>query len=1099
MKSLLLILVLAVATPRTTDNASVVRRIADRIIENYQTGYISGADGKSYEHAPDIPQDQEIRLKSNYAAWHYTTGIINSALLEYSAYCGDSKYADHTVKQTAYSLQEWNTVRPSVTPTGDWHPFHGLRRFDELDFVGTECGALIDMEDWFGTNEAYEELIQRAAEHIRHGQARFPDGTLVRTWPRELTLWADDLFMGLSFMTRYARHYGDSLMLKDAILQVDNFNKYLWDPEAKLYWHAFDQQTQAKAGFHWGRCNGWVMRATVDLLDCLDPDSADFQRILGYLQRQIDGLRPRQRSSGMWMNVLDSKSFEEPSCTALFAGSIAHAIRNGWIDTEYSDMAIQAWEALKKKFISEGQLNKVCVGTGIMDTKAEYAKRPTRDGDTHGAGIVLVCGLDMLGLESFLAGEYYAAVRPLFNSCALELDAEKPIPGLAIEYRKVGSLKWIPVRHLPYYSDQPGYRTSITNLEEDSVYEYRVVIDGAQKNLVRFRTWTSKTPIAKTIVLDPKKVSFPVKIHDKGTEDGWILYTLPPGTVLENRDSRPTFVVEGASYVILEGLTLKGPNVHQGVINVKNSDHVRIRNCEISDWGRVGVMRFDLKGKPAIGDQVINFDGAIKIQQGSSSVVVERCYIHDPAGRTNSWRYSHPSGAEAVIMYKPDHSTVLRYNDFVGGGDIHRFNDAVESYGNFDNNGGFNRDAEIYGNFMIFCNDDCIELDGGQRNVRCFDNRFESALVGVSIQGCMMSPSFVYNNVFSGLGDEFDRRGMNIKTGSGAHGPEARSYITDNYFGPKGGGIGFMSTLELHVQNNIMDKSTGLSSRKSSPQSVTTDNVMNLQLDEKDLPDMFPFRPCPFVLSRQRYTNPDYEFDVNLKALPELKDSVQFTIRQNEECDWFQVSPAAGVLHEGEEITLHVSLLADKMQTRRYYRGAFLVRTPEGLSRPFSLYKETDFIPPFKAEKPGDVAVYLDAFQPTCGTPEIVAEKTSPSGKAVNFNKANPENMLEWEFTVPKDGRYYILLHGSGRSFTDVMASVDGSPFKRSEHQTNANLMYWTILAPDGNFNNRIVFYDLQAGVKHTLRLKPAPNQHTRILKMDGIVITDNPEAFEPR
>lgn len=77
--------------------------------------------------------------------------------------------------------------------------------------------------------------------------------------------------------------------------------------------------------------------------------------------------------------------------------------------------------------------------------------------------------------------------------------------------------------------------------------------------------------------------------------------------------------------------------------------------------------------------------------------------------------------------------------------------------------------------------------------------------------------------------------------------------------------------------------------------------------------------------------------------------------------------------------------------------------------------------------------------------------------------------------------------------------SVDGSPFKRSEHQTNANLMYWTILAPDGNFNNRIVFYDLQAGVKHTLRLKPAPNQHTRILKMDGIVITDNPEAFEPR
>ena len=1095
MKSLLLVLLLAAASPRTTADTTVVRQIADYILNSYATGYVSGKDGKAYEHAADIPADEEIRLKSNYAAWHYTTGIINSALLEYAAYSGNDKYANHTVKQTAYSLQEWDKVRPSVTPTGDWHPFHGLRRFDELDFVGTECGALIDMEEWFG-NEDYEKLIQRAADHIRNGQARFPDGTLVRTWPKECTLWADDLFMGLSFMTRYAVHYGDTLMLKDAVRQVDQFNKYLWDPDAKLYWHAWFQETGDHAGAHWGRCNGWIMRATVDLLDCLDPQSADFQRILGYLQRQIDGLRSRQRGSGMWMNVLDSKSFEETSCTALFAGSIAHAISNRWIDTEYSDMVWPAWNALKEKFIQNGQLNKVCIGTGIMDSAADYAKRPTRDGDTHGAGIILTTGLEVLALQAYLSGSYYCLTRPTFNSCSLELDAPSPIPGLSIEYRKKGQIKWIPVQFLPYYNDQPGYRTSLTRLEENSLYEYRVLINGVQQNLDRFTTWKSQVPIAKTVVLNPK--SFPIRIGEQGTEDGWIRYTVPQGTVLENRGGTPTILIEGAAYVILEGVTMKGPNIHQGAVNVKNSHHVRIQNCEISDWGRVGVMRFDLKGKPAVGDDVINFDGAIKVQQGSSCVVIERCYIHDPAGRTNSWRYSHPSGAEAVVMYKPEHSTVLRYNDFVGGGDIHRFNDAVESFGNFDKDGGFNRDADINGNFLIFCNDDCIELDGGQRNVRCFDNRFESALVGVSIQGCMMSPSFLYDNVFSGLGDEFGRKGMNIKTGSGAHGPEARSFITNNYFGPQGSGIGFMNTLELHVQNNIMDKSTTFAARESSPQSVTVDNIMNLQLDEKDLPEMYPMRPCPFVLSRQRFTNPGYDFDVTVRALPELKDSVAFTIRQNNECDWFEVTPSTGYIKAGEELTLHVKLLSDKMQTRRYYRGAFLVRTPEGLSRPCSVYKETKFIPPFKAEKEGDVAVYLDAFAPTQGTPEIVAEKTSPSGKAVSMTKGN-DNTLEWEFTVPKDGRYYILLHGSGRQFTDVMASVDDAPFKRSEHQTNTNFMIWTILSPGGDYNLRIAFYDLEAGVKHKLRLKPGPNKNNKILMLDGIVITDNPEAFEPR
>ena len=273
MKSLLLILLISAASPRTTvPDSTVVQEIADYIVDSWQTGYLSEKDGKFYEKAADIPSDEGITMRSKYANWHYTTGIINSALLQYSALSGKSRYAEHTVKHAAYCLQEWDKVRPSHTPTGDWHPHHGLRRFDELDFVGTECGALIDIQNWFGNND-YEDWIRKAAEHIRHGQARFEDGTLVRTWPSECSLWADDLFMGLAFMTRYAVHYGDTLMLKDAVRQVDNFNKYLWDPEAQLYWHAWLQQTGANAGVHWGRCNHQPMdrhRIFTDGFRCME-------------------------------------------------------------------------------------------------------------------------------------------------------------------------------------------------------------------------------------------------------------------------------------------------------------------------------------------------------------------------------------------------------------------------------------------------------------------------------------------------------------------------------------------------------------------------------------------------------------------------------------------------------------------------------------------------------------------------------------------------------------------------------------------------------------------------------------------------------------
>ena len=1054
MKVLLLLILLLAAPCRTAADAdsAVVRRIADRILERFETGYLSYRGGEPYDDPKDIPADDGIKLKTGYANWHYTTGIINSVLLEYAALSGDSKYADFTVEHTSYCLREYAKVRPGNSSTGeDWHPFYGLRRFNELDFVGTQCGALIDMEEWFGSEE-YEAIIQKGAEHIRHGQARLADGTLVRTWPKKHTLWADDLNMGLDLMTRYATHYGDTLMLRDAIRQVDNFNVYLWNPEDRLYYHGWYEETGCGAGYYWGRCNGWIMRATVSVLDCLDPEGADFQRLLGYLRRQVDGLRPLQCASGMWRNVLNRPSYEESSCTAIFAACIAHAVRNGWLGTEYAGMALKAWDALKQDYIADGQLNQVCIGTGIMKSPESYAARPTQDGDTHGAGLILETGMEILFLKDFLAGAYPLSLRPTFNSCSVELNAAGPVPGLRIEYRRRGSARWTAVDPLPFYEGQPGYRGSIFRLEEDTAYECRVVVDGVQRSLSRFRTWKSDVPVARTVVLDPDGIRYPVVISAQGSPSGWIRYTVPKGAVLENRGQTPTFLIDGARCVLLDDIVMKGPNIHEGAVNVKNSEGVRIRNCEISDWGRVGVMRFDRKGKPALGDEIINFDGAVKIHAGSSRVVVERCYIHDPAGRSNSWRYSHPAGNEAVILYKPDHSTVLRYNDFVAS-DLHRFNDAVESFGNFDADGGFNRDADVYGNFMAFCNDDCIELDGGQRNVRCFDNRFEASLVGVSVQGCMQGPSFVYDNLFSGLGDEFGRRSLCLKVGSGKHGPEARSWFFGNILGPQTGGIGSMETLDLHVR----------------------DNVKAPAMDEREFPQTYPVRPCPFVLSRQRFTNPDDSFGVTLEALPGLKDSVRFEIRRNTDFDWFEVIPSAGVLHVGESLELQVRLLPERMQDRRFWRGAFLVRTPDGLSRPCTIYKETGFVPPFRAERPGDVAVYLDAARPD----------------------ATDGPVQEWSFSVPKSGRYYILLHGSGKAFTEIMAGVDGGQIQLSRHQTFPGFASWTLLAPGGDFNNRIAYYDFQAGEVHKLQLCPGP-QADKNLVPDGIVVTDDPEAFEP-
>lgn len=151
--------------------------------------------------------------------------------------------------------------------------------------------------------------------------------------------------------------------------------------------------------------------------------------------------------------------------------------------------------------------------------------------------------------------------------------------------------------------------------------------------------------------------------------------------------------------------------------------------------------------------------------------MVERCYIHDPVSTADSWYYSHPAGPQAVGMDK-SRSTVLRYNDFIGS-DRHRWNDAVEGTGNFHLDGGFNRDGDVYGNMMCFANDDALEIDGGQTNVRVFLNKFEGCLCGVSVQGCMSGPSYVFRNLLVNMGDERGLAGQTIKTSSHANGPSA--------------------------------------------------------------------------------------------------------------------------------------------------------------------------------------------------------------------------------------------------------------------------------------------------------------------------------------
>ena len=687
---------------------------------------------------------------------------------------------------------------------------------------------------------------------------------------------------------------------------------------------------------------------------------------------------------------------------------------------------------------------------------------------------------------------YTLWTRPTFVSCSVEMNCPKEMPGLKLEYRKVGEKAWKEAEILPFFATQPGYRTSIFRLEEDTKYECQFVLKGKRLCKGSFTTWKSDVPVAKTIELNPDKL--PIYIKEGGTRNGWVRYTAPEGAVFCNNGTRPTIIVDGVDYILIDGLECQGPQIHDGVISVKNSTGVRIQNCDIYDFGRLAPVNYEDRGVPQINGKNVNFDGAIKIHKGCSEVVVERCYIHDSFGKSNSWRYAHPAGTEAVILYRPDHSTVIRYNDFIGS-DLHRFNDAVESQGNFAEDGGFNRDADIYGNFMIFCNDDCIELDGGQRNVRLFDNRFEGALVGPSIQGCMVSPSFSFDNIISGLGDEFGMVGSGFKTGGGRHGPEAKTYIWNNTWWNKSGGFNNMEALEAHLWNNTFAEGCKIRSLNKSPKSTAQNNKMNVKMTDADIPVELPARPCPFILSAARESDLKDGYTLQLKALPELKGEQPWRVRRNFDMDWFEVSPDEGVLHPGETVTLTVHLDPDKIKDRRVYRSAFIVRTPEGLSRPFSFYVNTDYVTPFRPEIAEDDAVFVDVFNPVSGEAKVVDAPDTEFGKVVRL--PDGEEGLVYEFSVPKEGPWWIKIRARGMTNGYVQSGVDGD-YLSTQLMTFKDYMSWAIVAPGKKQGNRISCWNFAPGQTHRICIRKAKRTPENF-EIEGIVVTRDPAPFEPR
>ena len=737
---------------------------------------------------------------------------------------------------------------------------------------------------------------------------------------------------------------------------------------------------------------------------------------------------------------------------------------------------------------------------------------------------------------------------PMFNTCSYYYNSPK-LNNVDVFWRTANG-KWEKALAPVWISEELMYRGSIVNLQENTKYDFKIVTDSKVLKTASFKTWSSKVPIGKTIVLNEKNFKGSLVITEQGTPQNWIKYTSAPGFVLTNNNKTPLIKLLKAKYIILEGLTLNGGS--SKAIIIEKSQDVRVINCDISGWGRLGEQRFDKDGKfYNENGKAINYDSGIYLVK-SKNTVIERCYFHDPRNTANSWHYSHPAGPSGMLINRPE-STVVRYNDFIGS-DSHRWNDAIEGAGNFHKDGGFNRDADIYGNIMTMANDDCIEIDGGQQNVRVFLNKFENALCGVSIQGCMAGPSYVFKNLLINMGDIFGRSGQIIKTSSPCAGKDAVSFIFNNTIN-----VDNHNNLPLHklfkivAKNNIFAGKGIITGRAKCKKAVTDYNLVSTERERHEKHGLFgiqpkfqntqaglfkpekscstvgngieipnftpygrvdlgafqqcenlvlPYRPIPVTLDK-------YQLNYTVrkgKASPAQTVTAQiggknfsssYKIRKNQAFDWFTVAPTSGNMSSGQKIKYTITLKPELMDKRKIYRGVFLMRLANGFSRPVSIYAKTDKKNMLKPTAKGAFTLFIEAEHPASKNGYKTFKDSKASGGKYIYvaTRSKQKEPVLYNLNIPKDGTYYLQMRVKSEipvsRHNSIFYSVNGEKMQAANMISDKNWI-WAPAANNDKSMMRLKAFKLKKGI-NTLRIMPRESVY-----LDMIAVTDNPKIFEP-
>ena len=241
--------------------------------------------------------------------------------------------------------------------------------------------------------EKYRKAIEFVMDQLRnHPRCKCGNFFHKQIYPDQI--WLDGLYMAQPFYMEYETKFDKKEQYNDIINQFENVQKYLYDKDKGLCYHACDEakvqfwsdkETGCSANF-WLRSMGWYLMALVDTMDVMSIEIYEqYRKLQDIFKLMLKGiLHYQDEETGLFYQVIDRSDVEgnylETSGSAMIGYAIMKACRMGILLKEkYEPIGTGIFENLIENKLQEENssmhLKGICEMAGLGPEN-----RPERDG-----------------------------------------------------------------------------------------------------------------------------------------------------------------------------------------------------------------------------------------------------------------------------------------------------------------------------------------------------------------------------------------------------------------------------------------------------------------------------------------------------------------------------------------------------------------------------------------------------------------------------------------------------------------------------------------------------------------------------------------------